>query len=284
MNQVKIGIFIAKCRQQTKLTQQQLANKLGVTDKAVSKWENGRCMPDISLIEKLANILNISVSEILSGEKLEEITKINSDEIVKDSISFFQREYFKKRITKVIISLVLFFSIGYLLLLIIGEMNYGEAKWTILGTEYSMPLPSFSIMVAKNNSKIFLKAMQNYDYETIEKILLENEVRDVLPDSDWISFEEYIDILKEMKSEGVRLSKYTIRFCYHNGNAYTCDFDLYFDYNQIKYNMTTQISNYKKRVRMGGIGLPNDTNKIKAINNMENQELYKKIEKLFFKY
>ena len=50
MNQIKIGKFIAKCRKEKELTQQELADKLGVTDKAISKWENGRCLMDISLL------------------------------------------------------------------------------------------------------------------------------------------------------------------------------------------------------------------------------------------
>ena len=68
MDQVKIGKFIAKSRKQQNLTQGQLAEKLGITDRAVSKWENGRTMPDSSLMLDLCSILNISVNELLSGE------------------------------------------------------------------------------------------------------------------------------------------------------------------------------------------------------------------------
>ena len=68
MDQIKIGKFIAECRKKQDLTQGQLAEKLGITDRAVSKWENGRAMPDSSLMLDLCNILNISVNELLSGE------------------------------------------------------------------------------------------------------------------------------------------------------------------------------------------------------------------------
>ena len=71
MDQVKIGKFIADCRKKSKLTQVQSAEKLGITDKAVSKWERGIAMPDSSIMLELCNILNISVNELLSGEKID---------------------------------------------------------------------------------------------------------------------------------------------------------------------------------------------------------------------
>ena len=70
MNQIKIGKFIADCRKQVNLTQMQLAEKLGITDKAVSKWERGIAMPDTSIMLELCDILHISVNELLRGEKI----------------------------------------------------------------------------------------------------------------------------------------------------------------------------------------------------------------------
>lgn len=70
MNQVKIGKFIATCRKEKNLTQLQLAEKLNVTDRAVSKWENGKSMPDSSIMLKLCSVLGISVNELLNGEKI----------------------------------------------------------------------------------------------------------------------------------------------------------------------------------------------------------------------
>ena len=70
MDQLKIGKFIADCRKQKSLTQMQLSEKLGITDKAVSKWERGIAMPDSSIMLELCDILGISVNELLSGEKI----------------------------------------------------------------------------------------------------------------------------------------------------------------------------------------------------------------------
>ena len=69
MDQLKIGKFIAECRKQKGLTQMQLAEKLNITDKAISKWERGMAMPDSSIMLELCDILGISVNELLSGEK-----------------------------------------------------------------------------------------------------------------------------------------------------------------------------------------------------------------------
>ena len=70
MDQIKIGKFIADCRKDKQLTQKALAEKLGITDRAISKWENGRGLPDSSIMLELCNELDISVNELLSGEKL----------------------------------------------------------------------------------------------------------------------------------------------------------------------------------------------------------------------
>ena len=70
MNQIKIGKFIAECRKKNNLTQMQLAEKLNITDRAISKWENGKTMPDSSIMLDLCNELKISVNELLSGEMI----------------------------------------------------------------------------------------------------------------------------------------------------------------------------------------------------------------------
>ena len=70
MNQEKIGKFIAENRKKKKITQCELAEKLGVTDRAISNWENGKNMPDLSLFKPLCDILGITINELISGEKI----------------------------------------------------------------------------------------------------------------------------------------------------------------------------------------------------------------------
>ena len=84
MNQERIGKFIAEYRKKQNLTQEQLAVKLGITKNAVSKWERGLSLMDMSLLEPLSNILNVSVNEILAGERInnKNIEKVSNENIL----------------------------------------------------------------------------------------------------------------------------------------------------------------------------------------------------------
>ncbi len=85
MNQEIIGKFIASQRKLKKLTQEELAYKLGITKNAVSKWERGVCLMDMSLLKPLSEILDVSINEILAGEKIEtkDIEKKSEENIIK---------------------------------------------------------------------------------------------------------------------------------------------------------------------------------------------------------
>ena len=68
MDQIKVGRFISECRKKVGLTQMQLAEKLSITDRAVSKWETGKSLPDASIMLELCDVLNITVNDLLCGE------------------------------------------------------------------------------------------------------------------------------------------------------------------------------------------------------------------------
>ena len=128
MNQEKIGKFIAKCRKDKNLTQEELADKLNISNKAISKWETGRGMPDASIMLELCAYLGITVNELLSGEKLEEgeyKEKANENiiNIVKES------ENNKKVKNKIIIflTIIIIFSI----LLLITNVIYRNFEVTL---------------------------------------------------------------------------------------------------------------------------------------------------------
>ena len=90
MNYNKIGNFIAEKRKEKGLTQKELAEKIGVTDKAVSKWERGLGCPDVSILEVLASTLDVSILEILKGRPIEnEIIKVTeANDYVKESLNY----------------------------------------------------------------------------------------------------------------------------------------------------------------------------------------------------
>ena len=93
MDQLKIGKFIAECRKQKGLTQMQLSEKLGITDKAISKWERGISMPDASIMLEVCGILGISVNELLSGEKINmENNDQKSEQLLLDMAKELERK------------------------------------------------------------------------------------------------------------------------------------------------------------------------------------------------
>ena len=103
MNNKKTGKFIAERRKEINLSQKQLAEKLNVTDKAVSKWETGNGAPDISLLTTIADSLGVSVIELLKGECLEKSdTQAQTEEIVIEAL-----QKAKKERTKIVVSILL---------------------------------------------------------------------------------------------------------------------------------------------------------------------------------
>lgn len=72
MNQLSIGKFIAQKRKEHNMTQEQLGEKIGVSNKSISKWETGKCMPDYSVVQELCKELEITVAELMDGEEIEE--------------------------------------------------------------------------------------------------------------------------------------------------------------------------------------------------------------------
>ncbi len=111
MDQTKIGKFIAECRKQKNLTQIQLEEKLGITDKAISKWERGLSLPDSSIMLELCGILGITVNDLLSGEV---ITMDNyNKELEKNLLEVIKQ---KEQADKQLLSLEMF--VGYMVSII----------------------------------------------------------------------------------------------------------------------------------------------------------------------
>ncbi len=110
MNQVRIGKFIAMMRKKKKLTQQELAEQLGVTDRSVSNWENGKNMPDLSLFKPLCECLGITINELLSGEKIDkEIYQERLEENIINTIDYSNKKLEQKN--KLIGLILLLFGI-----------------------------------------------------------------------------------------------------------------------------------------------------------------------------
>ncbi len=122
MDQIKTGQFIAEVRKEKSLTQKQLADTLGISDRTISKWENGRGFPDVSLLLPLCEALSISVNELLSGERIsaedykekaEEnlMTALESSSFsVKERVEYFKRKWLKDHIALIILAILLWIA------------------------------------------------------------------------------------------------------------------------------------------------------------------------------
>lgn len=153
MDQVKIGKLIARCRKEKKMTQVELANKLGVTDKSVSKWENGKCLPDVSLYRDLCNILGITLNEFFMGEKInnDEFKKKADDNLLnalenssftlKEKIEYYGEKWDKEH----------FLELTIAMLVIVGFIIYGFIKDN--GIQYLFMILGFIYSVFENNRK-----------------------------------------------------------------------------------------------------------------------------------
>ncbi len=111
MDQTKIGKFIAECRKRKSLTQMQLAERLNITDKAISKWERGLSLPDSSIMLELCDILGITVNDLLSGEVIS-VDHYNK-ELEKNLLEVLRQ---KEKADKQLLSLEIF--MGYIISII----------------------------------------------------------------------------------------------------------------------------------------------------------------------
>lgn len=131
MNQIQIGKFIANCRKDKKLTQAQLAEKLNITDRAVSKWETGKSMPDSSIMLELCEILDITVNELLSGEKVD---LENYEKKANENLIALKKKD-ENNIKKNVIIAVIFSAsllIGLLACIICDIAISGQLTWSLI--------------------------------------------------------------------------------------------------------------------------------------------------------
>lgn len=143
MDNIKMGNFIREARKKKGLTQKDIATHLNITDRAVSKWERGICAPDIALLEPLADILDLSITELITGEvELSTDNKANVDFAVKETILYSKQE--KNKTKKKIIKFVL---LGiFIIFLLLGTMWY-QGYFHIIG---QYPSPDGSITTIYN--------------------------------------------------------------------------------------------------------------------------------------
>jgi len=196
MNQEKIGRFICKLRKEKGMTQQDLANRLGVTDKAISKWENGRSMMDISLLKPLSECLGVSIVEIINGERMDDKDKIlKSDDVVLKTV-----DYADSKIKRIIFSVgrivgVVFICLVVLFLGIIYKIYCAYELFYIDMDDYFIDGESYDKVVNIDSFYIDNKVLNEDEYLNLDGLKIRNDFlgyERVLSDSDDIEIDGYI--------------------------------------------------------------------------------------------
>lgn len=123
MDQIKTGKFIATLRKEKELTQEQLGEKLGVTNKNISRWENGNYMPDIEMLSLLSKEFDVSINELISEERLllddfkkaadnNLVTALNNSTFtLKEKIAFFKKKWLREHIATIVLCIVVWIGI-----------------------------------------------------------------------------------------------------------------------------------------------------------------------------
>ncbi len=178
MNQVKTGKFIAALRKEKGMTQEQLGERLCVTNKTISRWENGNYMPNIEMLSLLSKEFNVSINEIIAGERLEaeEFKKAADDNLVtaladstftlKEKITFFKKKWLREHIAMIVLCIVAWIGIMVLLKL----KTRGNSVFPILGAVGSLLAVLFYV-VLYNRMMAYVenRAYQNPDDKTDNK-------------------------------------------------------------------------------------------------------------------
>ena len=200
MNYDKIGKFIQEKRKEKNLTQKELANKLGVTDRAVSKWERGVGCPDVSILEILSKELDCSILEILKGRKIEnEIIKVTeADDYVKDSMNLSKQTAKEKIISYINKALVTTIILIFLLLsyLNIVQIKYLKTEYKFTTEYYENKKIQESINTLEKNINIIKNNQGKYSDEDYQKIISQLENMDKIIKSSKIY--DYISNRKEI--------------------------------------------------------------------------------------
>ena len=164
MDQIKIGKFIAALRKEKGLTQEQFGEKLGVTNKTISRWENGNHMPNVEMLSLLSKEFDVSINELISGERLlaEDFKKAadnnlvmalnNSTFTLKEKIAFFKKKWLHEHISTIVLCIVAWIGI----IVWTAQKLRGSDAYPLLGAIGSM-LAIIFYMVLRNRMMIYVE-------------------------------------------------------------------------------------------------------------------------------
>lgn len=182
MNQEKIGKFIQEQRKKQKLTQEQLAEKLGITKAAVSKWERGLSLMDMSLLKPLSDILDVSIVEIINGEKVEE-KEFNqkSSEAIEKTIKH-SKEKEKKLKRRMVIKTLLIVALIFFISFFIYKISYLKI-YSTQEREKEEITAIVDGLKTQNTMFIYKKTLKEEEYFIQDEFKIRNDFKDFIQDT-----------------------------------------------------------------------------------------------------
>lgn len=186
MNQEKIGKFIQEVRKEKKLTQEDLATKLGITKNAVSKWERGISMMDMSLLIPVCDILEVSITELLNGERIDnESLKEQTEKAIKNTIDFTDKKMRFSKIKSSVITIII-------LIVLVGLSYFGYKFYLINKYTFDKPNNVEKVLKGINNKseiKIIKRTLNKDEYLMLDNFKIRNDFEDYVMDNKNSNFE-----------------------------------------------------------------------------------------------
>lgn len=223
MDQIKIGKFISSLRKEKGYTQQDLADKLNVSNKSISRWENGKTMPDLSIIPDLCKVLGISINELFCGERLA------SDEYQKkfEENIIINMDLLKKKIKKiskilVLTILVMFVLVFGGLLLFICYKEYTYTKVDISDNNIETKVCRFKEYISLElSTKDHTAFLYDLDYNEDKKIYIIDKVYKYIDDN---NMKDIVSASSVLLENDIKQIKYKDKIIYSEGDKLkNCD-------------------------------------------------------------
>lgn len=168
MNQKKIGGFLKQLRKEKQLTQEQLAEVLGVTNRSISRWENGVNMPDLDLIIEIANYYNVSIEEILDGERKSETMEKKTEEMLLKVADYENNE--KQRFSRRICGLFITAIGAFVLYGVLDFMGLADKDGYEQIASYAMGIVFGTLLVGTLYTSRHMARVQAFKQRVLYKI------------------------------------------------------------------------------------------------------------------
>ena len=167
MDQKKIGAFLKELRKEKQLTQEQLAEILGVTNRSISRWENGINMPDFDLVIEIANYYDVSIEEILDGERKKEMVDRETEEMLLKVADYENSE--KKRFSGRVCGLFIAAIAAFVLYSVLEMMGLAETRGYEQIASYAMGIVFGALLVGALYTSRYMSKIQAFKQRLLYK-------------------------------------------------------------------------------------------------------------------